>query len=938
MSDVNKNINLNGLENYLRDNLIGFFEHNKITDLVKLFHEQANKFVLNQSSEANLIRILSSIYNRVSFLEDCIKYPHHIEIVVTIACSSNFLTDIVIRNPHYLYQLFNQEYLAEELIADSFADEINSGLFLYDNFKSKVNFLRLLKNRSILKIGLNDIQNNWDLKKITEQLSILANSILENLFELCYMEIVNKYNLRIELHRYCLVSLGKLGGNELNYSSDVDLMLFFDENTFIKEGKDYFEVLNEVTNLFIATATEMTDNGYLYRIDFRLRPDGRFSPLCRTSHDLLVYYETRGENWERQMLIKMNLVSGDAQLYIKVKEYLSHFVYPTSFFNSPLEQIKKLKVDIEKKSSEENIKLSSGGIRNIEFTVQSLQLLNGGRIINLRTGNTLEAIEKLKFHNLISEKESKLLMESYYFYRRIEHFLQLMNDTQTHSIPTDAQMLEKLVRYLKIENVNSFKSILNNKKNEVSQIFYTTLSLPQDENSIIINSFDNVNFQNRDRALKNIRYLQSGIGLLGVKEFDKKTIDSFSSIEDTLIKILQDSYEPDRLLDNFSSVIINSQMPSLWYSELEDENFMEQFFRICKFSQKAINILVNNKNLSELLFTRQVFKKELEDIFDHMELKQLQFILSVQFALKLINYKLFSTHLTKFIEFVINNLTQKLNLGFKYFISGLGSFGANDMNFNSDLDLLVIVEDGNEFTEKQDVFREFLNQINKLLSPIQVDLRLRPEGKNSILVWTIDEYVKYIEQRARVWEFQALLKSRFVCGDRKLFDNFVNAMVEKIKGFNSDTIINETIKMYNKLTSENILMKDVGFNLKKGRGGLVNLEFIIQSYMLINLEQMQTYIGEETSTILFHLSNSEENRELFNNIFDNYVFIKQFEIALQNIFDVKGNNIPTNTEKKNLLAEYFDFNSIKEFDEKITTMIKNNIEMFKSYFGLKNNN
>ncbi|MBN1638431.1 MAG: hypothetical protein JW866_05665, partial [Ignavibacteriales bacterium] len=543
---MNKNIKLDRIEIYLMDNLIGFLEQDRISDLINLFQEKANKFVYNKSSEANLIRILNSTYNLTTFLEDCIKYPHHIAIIVSIACSSNYLTEIVIRNPHYLYQMFNQEFIEQELTTDSFSQEIYSGLLLYNNLKSKVNFLRLLKSRTILKIGLNDILNNWDTKKVTEQLSILANSIIKSLFELCYLEVVNKYNLRVELHKYCLASLGKLGGNELNYSSDVDLMLFFDENTLIVGGKDYFEILNEATNLFINYSTEQTESGSLYRIDFRLRPDGRFSPLCRTEHDMLVYYETRGENWERQMLIKMNFVSGSENLYERVKKYLSHFIYPSSFFSSPLEQLRKLKSEIEKKTSEENIKLSSGGIRDIEFTVQALQLINGGKNEELRTSNSLEAIEKLEKYNLLSKTESELLKDNYLFYRKIEHFLQLMNDTQTHTIPTDSEMLKKLIRYLNIESIEIFQSLLNKNKKEISEIFNSILSITNEDNIVLSNFFDEIKFNHLNRAKKNIRYLRSGIGLLGIKEFDKKTMESFSEIENSLIEKLKISIEPDR--------------------------------------------------------------------------------------------------------------------------------------------------------------------------------------------------------------------------------------------------------------------------------------------------------------------------------------------------------------------------------------------------------
>ena len=180
----------------------------------------------------------------------------------------------------------------------------------------------------------------------------------------------------------------------------------------------------------------------------RLRPDGKSSAVCRSLQEYLDYYESRGNDWERQMLIKAGFLGGSEKLFSQFINYIDRFIYPAVHFASPLEQMKKLRKIIERDSDESNIKLIPGGIRDIEFTVQALQLLNGGKDESIKTGNTFYAFEKLNQAKLLSKNETKTLNDAYVFYRRIEHFLQLMNNTQTHTIPESGEIAEKLSFYL----------------------------------------------------------------------------------------------------------------------------------------------------------------------------------------------------------------------------------------------------------------------------------------------------------------------------------------------------------------------------------------------------------------------------------------------------------------------------------------------------------
>ena len=558
----------------------GYLPSETFDKLIVLLQSEISNHHFTRSSESNLLRIISAMYDKYSFLTDCIKYPHYVEIIAAISANSNYLTDILVRNPEYFYWIVNPSNIEPKLNFEDFEKSVNSSLIFYKTFSSKVNFFRTLKRKEILRIGLKDILGFAPVEIITEELSVLARVISAKLFELSLEEIKSKYQIKDLNSSYCLIGLGKLGGNELNYSSDIDLIIFYDEEQSTK-SKNYSELLTEAIYLFIESASSITSSGFIFRVDFRLRPDGRNSPLCRSINEYLSYYESRGEDWERQMLIKAGFIGGSQNLYDKFMNYLSPFIFPASFSTSPTEQIKKLKKNIERNlGEEENIKLLPGGIRDIEFSVQALQLLNGGKWKELRTGNTLKSISILNEKNLLTTDEAEVFKNAYRFYRRIEHYLQLMNDKQTHAIPADIEMLNKMSTYLGFGSVKDFKDELKNNRHSVSKIYHSIMGKEVKVKSK--NDLSEINFENRKKALQDFTFLREGKGLLGQKEFDEKTISAFHTIEPDIISYLRKALNPDIALQNFVRVLKHSNFPHLFYKELSDKIFLKSFLTLMR--------------------------------------------------------------------------------------------------------------------------------------------------------------------------------------------------------------------------------------------------------------------------------------------------------------------------------------------------------------------
>ena len=891
----------------------GYSPTETIDSFISLIQNEIPFHYFTYSSESNLLRIIESMFDKISFMNECIRYPHYIEILILVSVNSNYLTDILVRNPEYFYWIINPSNLNRKPDCESWNQEISNSLSQYNSLQAKVNALRRFKRKEFLRIGLKDLLKINDLKEITLELSILADEITGALFELCYKEVLMKYGIGKIANRYCIVSLGKLGGYELNYSSDIDLIVFFDKNSSVKK-KEYFEVLNEAIYLFIENAVTITSSGFIYRVDFRLRPDGRNSPLCRTITDYMLYYESRGEDWERQMLLKSGFAGGSKDLYDKFIKYLQPFIYPSGFSVSPTEQIAKLKSNIEKNSGiDENIKLSPGGIRDIEFSVQALQLLNGGKIKEIRTGNTLEAIQKLNEHNLLGSEETDIFNNAYILFRKTEHFLQLMNDKQTHLIPGPGELLEKLSFWLGYKSVSELRDDLALKQTDVKKIFNSIMGISGKKDAALKETI----FANPQRAENDFLFLREGKGILGQRQFDKKSIESFQNIEPELNEYLKSSLNPDKVLQNFVRIIKNISFPSLWYREFSDIKFFRMFLNICGMSQKTIDLFAENGELREHFISKGLYDTPQTESLSLYSIKKLIYVLSALFTSEKLNSTRTGKLLTENIITKIQALANKLlKENAEYLIAGLGSFGTGEMNFSSDADLIFIVNDINEFPEAQKRFQKLLTEIKSALKPLESDCRLRPEGKSSQLVWDINAYEHYLLNRARIWELQSLCKLKFIAGNKKLYNRFVTTIKSRLERESPESIKKEIVEMRKKLSPSGSMGHMDIINLKKERGGLLDIEFAVQFLILCNPELFRktlNYTTEKKISLLF----PDDPK-----ILSNYVYIKDIVIRNQCMFNISGYLFKEN-ERENL-----------KYKNELRSVIRSNRNFFNKVMGI----
>jgi len=915
---------------------IEYVDSSLIDDFIYSLEKNLIRFPNNEETESNLYRILSSRYDKGSFVYNCINYPIYSHLLIAIASSSNYLTDILIKDPEYFYSLTNSEILQRKIVKESFEHETKQMLLSFDTFKAKLNSLKSLKRKETLRIGVNDILGYSDVKTTILQLSILAKTISASLFNICYLQILNKYKIKKIKSNFTLIALGKLGGDELNYSSDIDLILLFDKNITIN-NKEYFEILSEAIQLFVDSSNTITEDGFLYRIDFRLRPDGKTSPLCRTFTDTLHYYETRGEDWERQMLIKASYVTGDTNLYNDFINYLNPFIYPKSFKKSPAEQIKKMKSEIESKiSGDKNIKLIKGGIRDIEFSVQALQLLNGGKIKDIRTGNTLEAIRKLKINKLITEQEANTLHSAYYLYRKIEHYQQLKNDRQTHDIPLNRTKLYTMSLSLGFRNTVEFETFLDKTKNDVRKI-YESIVLSKSDATSEDNILNKINFSDIKNAHRNLEYLESGIGITNQKLFDVSTSQAYSEIENILLKHLNNSHSPDKILNNFVKIIKQVKLPSIWFKELKDKQFASFIFLICEYSDKTIEFLLDNPNLINLILSKKVFQTLSKKDFNKLEINELLLIITIQFTIGKINYTKFSYLLSSFIKTKIDELARNIievNLEKdNYIIAGMGSFSINEMSFISDIDLILISNNNSSKNNSEKIFQNFLTEINKQLKPFKVDCRLRPEGKSSQLVWNIEGYQNYLINRAQIWELQSLCKINYLNGSKKIFNKLIKSINNKIDKTDTKQVKKEMKSMRKKMYPISYSTSNSVTDIKLSPGGLSDIDFIVQYFILSKKIGYKKCKGNSITKILDQLIKIRNNNKQLTELKKNYNFLKNTVLANQNISNSRTYKLSDNILDKTLLNTFINLEGEMTTDEKISMIFKFNLLMFNKTFN-----
>ncbi len=373
--------------------------------------------------------------------------------LVQILSTSQHFSDLLVADPEIfdLLRITEGRAVARATLVGELVAEVEA----LESDGAVLRALRRFKRRETMRIAYGDIVRGQPLQTVTTQISYLADALLEGALRAAGRTLGRQRGTPMRPDgrpaRFTILGMGKLGGLELNYSSDIDLIYLYDEDgrtdghRSIGNGEFFEALAREITRLM----TESTDLGAAWRVDLRLRPEGARGKVCPSMVQALGYYDLRGRTWERQAFIKARPVAGSFAFGQELLSQLSPWIYRRYLSRADISGIKALKRRIERQShrggqNTRDVKIGRGGIRDIEFVIQFLQLLNGADLPELRTGNTLDAIAQLEKVGCLSDLERSILEGNYRFLRRIEHLLQIMFDLQTHALPSQREEIRKL--------------------------------------------------------------------------------------------------------------------------------------------------------------------------------------------------------------------------------------------------------------------------------------------------------------------------------------------------------------------------------------------------------------------------------------------------------------------------------------------------------------
>jgi glutamate-ammonia-ligase adenylyltransferase len=411
-------------------------------------------------------RFSEAALNRVELFAHLEQAPRTLELLARTFGASPFMAEILIRHPAYLYWVADPQVLHARRTRGEIARELRRALSPLRNEQRRLDLLRIFKRKELLHVGVRDLMRLATVEQTLAALSTLAEVLIEEAYRISRSFLARELRLAPASHpamralarEFAVLGLGKLGGGELNFSSDVDLVyIYASDSGSVPRSRaaaeagplarsDYFgRLARRITNAL----AHVGDEGHVYRVDLRLRPEGRSGPIAQSLRSLARYYATRGETWERLALLKAAPVAGNRALGERFRNRQRAFVFRAGLDEAARAEIRLLKQRIDSKIAargqrRSNVKLGFGGIREIELSVQALQLAHGARLPRLRLRGTLAALGELRRARLLPEADARTLARAYVFLRDVENKLQMVSDAQTHSLPEDAAELRAL--------------------------------------------------------------------------------------------------------------------------------------------------------------------------------------------------------------------------------------------------------------------------------------------------------------------------------------------------------------------------------------------------------------------------------------------------------------------------------------------------------------
>lgn len=806
-------------------------------------------------------------------------------------------TDFISRRFEYFKALLYQDTCVTPLFKKDYEQLINP-ISLEQLSPQFFKSLRGFRHTYLIRLLLREIAGLAKTEETLASWSDCADVLISKALRYCQLQLQTQYGLPRnadgkETILYVL-AMGKLGGRELNFSSDIDLIMTYSQEgeTDGPEKIDNQAYFTRQIQQFIQIMQQVTPDGFVFRVDLRLRPNGDSGPLVSSLASMENYYQEQGRDWERYAMVKARVIQLQSE---RVPEWFERLILPFVYRRyvdfSVIESLRGMKALIEREvllnPRLDDIKRGKGGIREIEFIIQNIQLIRGGRMPQLQVTNAVAALDRLKEEKLLPKAEG--LKQAYLFLRKLENFLQMQNDQQTHSLPQDetrlmqlafamgmtqrAQLLEKLEQVQRIVS-HAFQGILqkvDDYEDEKRVLVYQLQSLWQGhiESSMAINLLHSLGYQNAERCYQMISDFHRSPRCKRLNQAARMRLDRFMII---LLLELMEVKNSDGILLEVLRLLDNIVGRSAYLALLSENDYAlkELVYWFAK-SPFITALLVNHPFLLEVFLEDQQegaipsakqLEMDLLEKLNHTQDAEEQAEILRQFKLKNwliiaraeLNHKVNAVRVGRFLSDVAEIIVKQVHdsactqlaekhpeiteISNQFAILVYGKAGSCEMNYTSDLDLVFLHQVNPEHEPL--LIRLTQKILHGLTTRTQsgvlyaVDTRLRPSGAAGLLVSRMDAFIDYQKNQAWVWEHQAIIKARVVVGTHA-FERMLLELKKELLHQNKtqEALAQEVIAMRKKIgwpTKNNAI--------KFSPGGLLDLEFLVQYLVLLSGESL----------------------------------------------------------------------------------------------------
>jgi len=915
---------------------------------------------------------------------------------ILLCGSSPFLVNLIFKTPATFRWLFLENAIDLARNEDEMLAALHSRVNETTNFTELLRELRCFKRAEILRIAARDLNGLATLEEVTGELSSLAAASLQVAYEVCRRCLIREYGVPLmegeeglREAEMTVIGMGKLGGYELNFSSDIDIIYFYEsdrgETSGVQNGPGvrkgvvslhtFFNKLGEMISKALSLVTE---DGFVFRVDVGLRPEGKSGDMAVSLRSAEIYYESWGQSWERTAMLKARPVAGSRELGNRLLVMLQPFVYRKYLDYNLIEDMKQMKQKIDASlarsmEGEANLKLGRGGIREIEFFIQALQLVYAGKNPHLRERNSLKALDTLLAARLITDDDHRKLSEAYRFLRTAEHRIQVVQERQTHNLPAKEEELRALARrcgFLRPGGPERFLETLEEHRSNVSSI-YGTLFHNRDEKlehavapqvllfldanadpDLVKDMLAERRFEDVERAYENLQALRRGPEGGNLTERGRRTLEKIAPL---LLQEIFLSPDPDMALANLERFLAVIGTRSSYYALLaENRGTLKLLVSLFGMSEFLSKILISHPELLDSMVTRgyastlksrDMMTMELDSLLERTDYfeEQLDVLRRyrneefLRIGLNDIHGKLAQGEATAQLtvlgeaclaaayRLAVQELKRFGRPMFRFegrdteaslAVIAMGKLGGGDLNYHSDLDIIFVYDrQGTTNGEKQlsnhEYFAKLAQKIISILSMqtregyvYKIDTRLRPSGNAGPLVTSLDSFLEYHRKEAQIWERQALTKARVVLGDEGLGSQLQDVIRHTVYGNSIDDegrreIHRLRMRMENELARE----KDGSYNIKTGRGGIVDVEFVAQ---YLQLKHGCRYPELRTTSTVVALKEigtlgllPENNSEV---LLSGFTFLRRLENRLRIIHDYSANDLAGSKNYMNKLA------------------------------------